>query len=885
MTVWSDDRWPQYYYDRLVNPYSEPANYDPASAKFIHKITTTDFPTEFVGTQLTHPLQVVVHTDQMQPVGGVNVTFTVKAGGGSLSGTAAGGIPVNGTMITVPTNTTGIASVLLTLGQMTSSNPTFWYYSSTDTTHPYPDQVGENLVDAALPSGTRISTPFAAYGFPKAARTMKALHGDGLASTILFLSGFVSVGLEDEYGNPISNLPVTIEALAPETTPESLKCNPDTTKNAYLIRTIEPCLSSAPIWGACGLVSQQTLTFYTHSRGAQAEVMLGGVPYAVYPIKATCTDPQKCINPATNELLYVDFKHYTYSSNCGTELHMRSLYLTDSYGNNINAGKTGTQIPVMAKLYSIVNSAVTTTFDSVTVTFDAQPGTAEANGVFRGTHTLTNGINWIDARANATINGTPHTASISIPVYGVDITLTPPPLISLDHFGYAKADTVIPFTITPAEYTATTAYMVIAIEYIPVEKKGEGYGTIGRGFWFDINSTYDVQVLLNTGTGVKIESDKLRLKIVQLNIVKPATGENNLIKNDSNGVPKMDTLEGRVEIKSSGFNPAIDVNSQKMCWKFKTEYIVDTKVDKRDRKGLEPTGAGSGTDGYLIPAYPLPPAPGQLDCLERDGATFTIDETGTSGTTWGTNFGGGVLTITAKTAINGVDVTDSYVGKIEGEAFSTAFKNQITSYLEDPDADDTDPTIRTEVGYDKLFRVIAYVETRYRHFYPSIYGAPKEATYPRENSGGDGGYGVMQLTQWGSPPAYPTYSQIWNYEENIDKSVDLIRSLVATAKGYPGIVRTRGCTKEPYYDTKKEKWVYPCRPMPTTKKYPAATDFEPKKIRMDVYSLYNSNWHYWIWNKDKKEWDPYTSDIEAQQKGSAYADSAKEIEDNPPADF
>ncbi len=139
-------------------------------------------------------------------------------------------------------------------------------------------------------------------------------------------------------------------------------------------------------------------------------------------------------------------------------------------------------------------------------------------------------------------------------MYGVDIALTPLSLILLNSFGYATTDAVIPFTIAPAEYTATTAYMVImkngvAIEYIPVETHGQGTATIGRGFWFDINSRYEVELVLNYGTGVEIRSGKVGLAVAQVRIIEPA----NNTRFDITTVPAMPTVNASAVIV--GLNP------------------------------------------------------------------------------------------------------------------------------------------------------------------------------------------------------------------------------------------------------------------------------------------------------------------------------------------
>ncbi|GBE54830.1 MAG TPA: hypothetical protein ENG83_02095 [Nitrospirae bacterium] len=369
--------------------------------------------------------------------------------------------------------------------------------------------------------------------------------------------------------------------------------------------------------------------------------------------------------------------------------------------------------------------------------------------------------------------------------------------------------------------------------------------------------------------------EEIPLKLVYFKIIKPKTDEEILIKNDSSGNPQMPSLIAEVTLEGAGIDPTM-IDTLPICWKTQVEYIVNTKVKKRARKGLDPEGAGEGKDGFLIPV-PAPDDPAK-DCIEREGSTFVIDDAGNSGAKWGDNFGGGILEITAKTKINNIEISNTYKGKIEGETFSDTFKSQMTSYLENPDADQTTPTIRSQVGYGKFFRVIAYIEARHRHFYPSIYGEPNGAIYPRENELGDGGFGVMQLTD-----PIPTYEQIWNYKLNIDAGVELIRSKLEQARGYPEFVRTIGCTTPPQGDT------YFCRPI--QKKYPDATDFNSYELRMDTYSLYNSDWHYWKWivideKRGIKGWQSRHPKGKAPKiTGSYYADEAEKIEKNPPSDF
>jgi len=295
-----------------------------------------------------------------------------------------------------------------------------------------------------------------------------------------------------------------------------------------------------------------------------------------------------------------------------------------------------------------------------------------------------------------------------------------------------------------------------------------------------------------------------------------------------------------------------------------------------------------------------------------DGLTYEID--------WGENFGGGILEIQAKTTIEGIEVFDTYTGVIEGETLGedTSFIWKVKDYLEKPEGVDGYQSILTDVGQPLFFRVIAYHEGyveyyedstkkkwRYAHFerlsdgpwkklgpvlgyssdyvYPVVNKAPG-STYSKPSS--DGGFGVMQLTMWGpeNNRILPTYEQIWNWKKNVDGAVWLIKyEKLPQAKAYPILVKMQGCTEEPKYIQGKK--VYPCRPLPVTERYEDAEDFDAYELRMDVYSLYNSNWHYWIWNNTKTEWDPWKSKIKAQKRGFRHANRAKSTEESPPNDF
>jgi len=251
------------------------------------------------------------------------------------------------------------------------------------------------------------------------------------------------------------------------------------------------------------------------------------------------------------------------------------------------------------------------------------------------------------------------------------------------------------------------------------------------------------------------------------------------------------------------------------------------------------------------------------------GPTFIVDETGNNGTKWDdTNFGGGVLSIIAKIDIGGTSVSDTYNGVIQGQKIGTdsedklvdtKFKEYVCKYLEAPAGVQNYQTeILDVLGHNKVFRIITYHESghTYAHFerlndgnwknlgpvlgYSSDYVFPllnKSGTWSNPSS--DGGFGLMQLTI----PA-PSYLQIWNWKENINAGVKLIKEKAGIAE-----------------DNLSEA--------------PPATNGVGKSIlRMETYHQYGPHKKgskYWILDK-KMKWIFSTDDW-------LYADTLREIED------
>jgi hypothetical protein len=284
MTVWGLDRWPEYYRDRLTNPYAESPSYNPASASSIRKLLNTNFQSGTAGEDLAMPLQVIVFDGKSTPVKGASITFTVKAGGGHFTD--------GGTSMTVETDENGVASARFVLGLKTSDNPTSWWQPG----HAYGQQVGENIVDAELAgTDTRIATPFTAYGFPdESTKRIRKVYGDNQTGVILSFAGFVSVAIEDANGNPFSNETVIFKSGAP--VEESACDNADRDgRPALLVRTDDDCVSNAPVWGECGSDSIQVKT---DSTGWAPPLLLGPIPSATAtetPSRRRCSLSSTCI--------------------------------------------------------------------------------------------------------------------------------------------------------------------------------------------------------------------------------------------------------------------------------------------------------------------------------------------------------------------------------------------------------------------------------------------------------------------------------------------------------------------------------------------------------------------------------------------------------------
>jgi hypothetical protein len=578
MTAGGKDKWEKYAdWVLVLLDKKKPTNEDPQAAVYIYKMAGSDRESFTVGTESLLAVQAL--DKDLRPVKGAEILFAVKAGGGFF-------INVLGKetdSIAKYTNAKGIASASFTVGKKTASNPTYVQVVG----QAYAQQVGENIITAELTNtGRYTSRPFVVYGMPGNPKTMKKTFGDKATTFPLSFAGFVSVAIEDEFGNPIANLPI---AFGSDTATERNSCALTYSwshPKALLIDGNDPCLAKYPTSDNCQ--GKSSVVQKTDSLGtASVHVILGDVPGADYPVE-TVYGPS--LNPAS---LRQTFTLSTLSiGNCaGTNppqsfLWIQTIYPTDAYGRAIDAAASGATIPVRARLTSvkegdrplhcgganipscIVGSraiVVGKDYKNPVVTFGGNPGAPQGDGVFKGDVTVSAGKNDIKIEAGGDLSvrhsdndctKTPPCAGIviddetlnvfdTITVYGIDVSNVqllkvnedgsevPAPSVKVDYNGLTLTDFAITYEIVPSDYKAETAFVVILKEdggnytpiyYIPTETQDKGRGILAKGYKFELGSSYYARVVLNPGRTFENRSLEIRSPLILL-LKRPESGE------------------------------------------------------------------------------------------------------------------------------------------------------------------------------------------------------------------------------------------------------------------------------------------------------------------------------------------------------------------------
>jgi len=567
MTAGKPERW-QPYFDRLKTPGADPSVNDPSWAVQLKKVKEDDFQETVVGGALPRPLEAVVLDMYNRPVGNVDVTFSVKEGGGHF--------PDNQQEYTVRSNFSGYVSVPYYVGESTADNATLL----TRDGETYPQQVGENLIDAVLDTGIAVKTRFTAYGLSDSPDHIVKKMGDGKYGMINTSVGTLKALVEDRLGNPVSNADVTFRVLPAvrEPPPEQAPL-PEGYRNIELYNRDE-CGMASPIYGDCSTEPDQ-LTVTSDVFGAGVEAVLGDTVGTTYTVEASCPGAESVEFKVDSMGIRVDTDGIAPST-----LVVNSIYDVNQDGDPVAAAEPGQTIdkPFTIAVYLMrdryvmepsddgyrIRSLDSVEFVPVTdANIDAQVVQGGGSVSFlpnlqeqqagRYSYELTTGPvparNTIAFSTEATVSvpaaalidkdgypaelpmrtvtlqagqevyfetvdGEPQI--INEPVvkkldgFGVNVGMNQPSILGIDDEGLSRCDYQLSYKIEPSDYDGIGAFVLVeengeTMLQMLSESAGTGWGTIARGTWFDENNDYRAHAVLNPGDVFEIQSNEIEL--------------------------------------------------------------------------------------------------------------------------------------------------------------------------------------------------------------------------------------------------------------------------------------------------------------------------------------------------------------------------------------
>jgi|GEM_PF-969106 len=577
MTALNPDRWPDEYYDILANPMVESSE-NPLGAVQIKVISGLDISAGTAGRQLPEGLQVVALDRQGNRVRGVEVVFEVRAGGGRLSRRNAADWSDR---VMALTGYDGIARVDVLLAESTGVNPATARRATDQAVQP----VDETVIEVTTTTGLRTAAPLSVYGFPDVPHHLR-VEGGGGSGAILSWAATLVAHVEDRYGNRINGEAVDFlmgDARMQSSCPSS---NNDS-RPGLLVQADAPCMNTIPVHGECGGDSVTGLTGL-HT-GAVAQVLLGGLPGAAYPVTVTSGSLTPEVVTITSFPAGVcDDDDPPYSA-----LVLKVIHETDSFGHVISGGAVSTTVPLLARMYYVREREkvvdrdmqctpdetdtcpvvlgtgefyTDTDFVSASVRFDGFEAASLGNGLFRIDYPLSPTARQHDVRlvgeATETVRITADicdrtndcrlidfekagpAAEHGTVVYAVDVTVPREThCIPVNEKGYVTYDYPIAYAIEPPAYTASTAYFVLEKEVDPGVYREAAYlgaGTSGqdeitflRGFRFDGDTAYRARVILNKGSShMEVQSREMLLTPLTIELDADLNGDGMFLEDD-----------------------------------------------------------------------------------------------------------------------------------------------------------------------------------------------------------------------------------------------------------------------------------------------------------------------------------------------------------------
>ena len=344
------------------HPFGGKANTDPLAAAKLLKITATDMQQAIAGQVAGTPLMAFAVDGANQPVPNAEVTFTVKAGGGTLQCTKAdGSMTAAGASCAAKTGENGIVMAWLTVGKKTIDNPGYIKLNPADVNDA---QVGINLVEASVSAhggAVRIDSPFEALGLPgPGVRIMpvfpKRVENTNSKTITVDLADFkgmpntpggnLAAALVDANGNPVSNATLTFKS-----TSVAVANDPKLSQAARPIHFYHSAACSGisyPLFGECSWYGKEEAVT-TDYIGGKVDYVFGNTVETKYSVEVTAPNAAKAVFT-----LYTDGTMGAEGSYLRPGLSIGYLELYNDQGQLANAAKAGDilKLPLAAKLYA-----------------------------------------------------------------------------------------------------------------------------------------------------------------------------------------------------------------------------------------------------------------------------------------------------------------------------------------------------------------------------------------------------------------------------------------------------------------------------------------------------------------------------------------------------
>ncbi len=528
----------------LAAPYSAEPNTNPLAVAEIRKIPAGDGQEGEVGQPYEMALAILARDEHGRPVLGAQIIFEATEGGGMLVNAEG----VEAVQHIVETSELGIAQVTLKAGTDTSVSPVYAVRNPSDTY--YTQALAESVEVLAVAQGGYIvlEAPFSALAYPGPPTQLVATLGGSGFGIAGRWSDTIIVLAKDQYANPVSNVDVSFAVGAPQ-----INCSPPpaSVQNAVVF-DFANCPVRVPILGECGSPSFNKLTSL---RGASAGVILGNSSGATYTVNMTA--------PSLPPLSFT----YTEGRSCNAAplVSTSTSVLVDEVGNNIQAAKAGEtwQQPIPLRLlyewpeYEVAVAGNGDCFirflpgrswRSTTgqVNYQVSNGGSASGASFTGNHyevLVTTGLtpaeNTVDFQASNIATEEPAVdpescaefirqgqASINgglASVYGLDpkiVSVDPDPIL-LTELGSTALPVKISYDLQPPGYSALSLEVNVYEDdtligrAVGSTRTGIGEVSIQRGLQFDVEKTYEAELIASRGSRVEVRGERFELPLFQ----------------------------------------------------------------------------------------------------------------------------------------------------------------------------------------------------------------------------------------------------------------------------------------------------------------------------------------------------------------------------------